>query len=442
MSREIPKSSSSFFINLFGGICYVLSVQIAMFLNPDVDAFTLLITSVVAAIVPIIFCEIFILNVHKRERVGLIPKQKVNRERVALKLLGYYGSLGFVMLLYFIIPMYSDDEFYDASFLFLIPLLIVFMIGGWVYVGEFDSRLENPEDDLWHVGNFLIGRWSVADRKIVWKHLRSIILRAYYIPVMLTYFSIMIESLMKGQDAFITSYFADFTGATAYSFMLFKFMVMVYFYLAAMDVLFGLIGYLMALRVMDSNIKSTESTFFGWFVCLCCYYPFWELLFLKQFFIDFYTNPTWVTWFQDMPPFLVTLWGVMVVGCMALEGGTTLTFGIRFSNLTYRGLISEGPFRFTKHPQYIFKMFNRFLYFIPILSLNGVLGSIHSMLLFFGICFVYYFRARTEENHLSVYPEYVQYANWVNENGIFRFFGKYAPFLIFSEEKAKAGKIF
>ena len=65
-----------------------------------------------------------------------------------------------------------------------------------------------------------------------------------------------------------------------------------------------------------------------------------------------------------------------------------------------------------------------------------------TMAMFIGICFLYYLRARTEENHLSKYPEYVEYANWMNEHGIFRKVAKFLPFLIFSEEKAKAGKLF
>lgn len=442
MGAKIPKSSSSFFINLFGGICYVIAVQIALFLDPEIDSFKLVIVSLITALLPILFCEIFFLKVHKRESVGLILKQKINRDRVSIKFLGYYGSIALVMSLYFIIPMYSDDIFYEALLVFFIPLLAVYMIIGWIYIGEFDARLENPEDDLWHFGNFLAGRWSVVDRDVVLKHLRSVVLRAYYLPVMLTYFVFNIESLMKGRDAFIKSYFVDFSDVSAYSFVVLKFTVMVYFYLAAMDVLFGLIGYLMSFRVLDSKIKSTENTFFGWFICLCCYYPFWELLFLKHFFIDFYSNPSWTVWFKDMPSWFIAFWGVLVVGSMALEAATTLTFGIRFSNLTYRGLISEGPFRFTKHPQYVFKMFNRFFYMVPILSLYGVVGGVYSMILFMGICFVYYFRAKTEENHLSAYPEYVEYANWINENGIFRCVGKYLPFLVYSEEKAKAGKLF
>lgn len=438
----LPKSSSSFLINLFGGVCYISAVHLAMKFYPDIDAFMLFVVSLVSALVPIVLCEILFLKVHLRPHVGLLSKQKPNKERVAIKLLGYYACLLLVMGLYFVIPMYSDDEFYSAFLVFFLPLMIVYIIGGWIYISEFDSRLKDPEDALWHFGNFIMGRWSIVDKDSVLKLLRSVILRGYYIPVMVVYFTINIESMMEGHEVFVSSYMSDFKNIAAYGYVLLKFFVLVYFYLAVMDVLFGLIGYLMTFRVLDSNIRSTEPTFIGWFVCLVCYYPFWETLFLKHFFIDFYEGAKWTEWFSNMPTWSILLWGMLVILSMGLEALTTLTFGIRFSNLTYRGIVTEGPFRFTKHPQYVFKMFNRFFFCMPFLSVYGVLGSIHSMVLFMGICFVYYLRARTEENHLSNFPEYVEYANWINENGVFRFMGKYFPFLIYSEEKAKAGKLF
>lgn len=71
-------------------------------------------------------------------------------------------------------------------------------------------------------------------------------------------------------------------------------------------------------------------------------------------------------------------------------------------------------------------MLNRLFVYVP-LSLGGPLGSLQLMVMFFGICFIYYLRARTEENHLSQYPEYVAYANWINERGIFRGIAKGFP---------------
>jgi protein-S-isoprenylcysteine O-methyltransferase Ste14 len=33
----------------------------------------------------------------------------------------------------------------------------------------------------------------------------------------------------------------------------------------------------------------------------------------------------------------------------------TVAFGLRFSNLTYRGVLTNGPYAFTRHPAYLSK---------------------------------------------------------------------------------------
>lgn len=53
-----------------------------------------------------------------------------------------------------------------------------------------------------------------------------------------------------------------------------------------------------------------------------------------------------------------------------------------------------------------------------------------------GCSFIYFLRARTEENHLSNYPEYEEYANWINEHGLFSWVGRKFPFLRYDPERA------
>ena len=55
-------------------------------------------------------------------------------------------------------------------------------------------------------------------------------------------------------------------------------------------------------------------------------------------------------------------------------------------------------------------------------------AATHCILLL-GVNFIYYQRAVTEENHLSNYPEYVEYALAMNQRSIFRPLVKYLPFL-------------
>ena len=49
--------------------------------------------------------------------------------------------------------------------------------------------------------------------------------------------------------------------------------------------------------------------------------------------------------------------------------------------------------------------------------------------LLFGLNIIYYLRAKTEERHLSHYPEYVEYALKMNDKSIFRWAAKILPLL-------------
>ena len=56
---------------------------------------------------------------------------------------------------------------------------------------------------------------------------------------------------------------------------------------------------------------------------------------------------------------------------LSVYGWAALSFGIRFSNLTHRGIITSGPYRFTKHPAYVAKNISWWLISIPFLPADG-----------------------------------------------------------------------
>lgn len=437
--QSLPPSASSFLINLFGGFCYIASVVISLKIDPQREIIHLCLTGLLSALIPIVLCELFFLKVHRRKRVDLHPPRNKSRERLAVKLLGYYATLAFVFFLYVLIPEY-DKAFYQDALMILLFAMVAYMIGGWLYITEFDPRLKDPEDGYWNFGNALLGRWKKIDRRKLTAHFRSTILRAYFLPVMLCYFVFWTSMFMSERDALVQEAMPDMAAVSGI--WIIKIMIMIYFVFACINSLFATIGYLMATKALDSDIQSTDPTFFGWFICLICYAPFWEVLFIQSYFLSLYDNPAWHEWLAGFPIWVIATWGVLTISFMCLESFTTLTFGMRFSNLTYRGLITEGPLRFTKHPQYVFKMLNRFFCLMPFLSPFGLFGMAQNMIMFAGLCMIYFFRARTEENHLSRYPEYVEYANWMNRHGALKRLADRLPFLHYSEARAKAGKFF
>ena len=166
------------------------------------------------------------------------------------------------------------------------------------------------------------------------------------------------------------------------------------------DLCYASVGYVTNLKMFNTHTRTAEPTLLGWAVTLVCYWPFWAVLFYP-YFLKYDSAHRWLkcctagsaVWY---------VWAGAIILLELLYALATVSGGIRFSNLTYRGLWNTGPYRWTKHPAYV---------------------------LLLGLNIIYYLRARTEERHLSRYPEYVAYALEMNERSIFRWCAKLLPFL-------------
>ena len=186
---------------------------------------------------------------------------------------------------------------------------------------------------------------------------------------------------------------------------------MVYF----VDVLFAVTGYLCTFRLLGAQIRSTEPTMSGWAVCLLCYPPFWDVF--SKNFLNYEEGYYWNDWLADSPR-LWFVWAFMIIGSTMIYAWATVSFGIRFSNLTNRGILTNGPYRWVKHPAYLAKNFSWWLIAVPFMSNNGyatVFRDCAALALLNG---VYYLRAKTEERHLGHDPDYVAYCTWMEFNGL------------------------
>ena len=188
-------------------------------------------------------------------------------------------------------------------------------------------------------------------------------------------------------------------------------------YIYTIDLVIVFIGYIMTLRIFDSHIRSVEPSFFGWFVALQCYQPFWNAL--SGHYFSYSSGYEWHMWL-DESPIIFTIWGTIILALVAVYSWASLYFGIRFSNLTNRGILTNGPYQFMRHPAYISKNLSWWMISIPFISQAGFLVALQQCLLLLLVNTLYYFRAKTEERHLSQDPIYVQYALAINETGLFR----------------------
>src|SRR5690606_12075481 len=117
----------------------------------------------------------------------------------------------------------------------------------------------------------------------------------------------------------------------------------------------------------------------GWLVALICYPPFW--IPINQYLLPYGKHAgNWQTWLTDMP-MMTVLWGGTLALMTIIYALATVVFGLRFSNLTYRGIITGGPYRLCKHPAYLSKNIGWWLMSVPFIPLMGWENSIKACLM-------------------------------------------------------------
>jgi len=194
------------------------------------------------------------------------------------------------------------------------------------------------------------------------------------------------------------------------------------------DLLFCVVGYAITLRLFDSHIRSTEPTAFGWVIALLCYQPFYSVIgstYLRYDDNIFFDNWTWLAGLH----WLTGVWMVAIIALLFVYSLSTVSFGLRFSNLTYRGIITSGTYRLTKHPAYLSKNLSWWLISVPWVWEHHWWEALRNCCLLGILNLVYYLRALTEERHLSKDPAYVAYALWMNDHGLMSWLGRLLPFL-------------
>jgi len=193
--------------------------------------------------------------------------------------------------------------------------------------------------------------------------------------------------------------------------------------LYAVDTAFATIGYLSTSERIGGQIRSTDRTWIGWLSALVCYPPL-SVLVLDTWLI-YRGAESWVEWSSGSPLFSF-LWGVGIISLTTIYVWATVAFGPRFSNLTHRGIITSGPYRWGKHPAYLAKNLSWWMISVPFVSEGGLIEAGAQCFALLGINAIYWVRALTEERHLRCDPTYVAYAQWISVNGAFARIGKFA----------------
>ena len=180
----------------------------------------------------------------------------------------------------------------------------------------------------------------------------------------------------------------------------------------SIDVALAWCGYVITSRWIDNETQSTEPTLLGWFVCLISYPP----LQLAGLYFYFLSEDQILNLQND---YFVTFFSVLMLCSFIFYTVATIVFGVRFSNLTHRGIIRTGPFAIIRHPAYTSKNIGWWLGIFPVLLYLYATGGAQfsfvllSTIALFAQSYWYYLRAITEERHLSVDPAYREYCESV-----------------------------
>jgi protein-S-isoprenylcysteine O-methyltransferase Ste14 len=157
-------------------------------------------------------------------------------------------------------------------------------------------------------------------------------------------------------------------------------------------------GYMFESHRANNQIRSVEPTLLGWIVCLWCYPPFNEYsfdIFDYQLFSIHINIDAWAA--PIVLSSITLLWAIFV--------WASFTLGLKASNLTNRGTVSNGPYRYCRHPAYTAK--------ILIWGIEAVFLGKYFIGLLIGYALIYYLRAWTEERHLALDKEYRDYQQQV-----------------------------
>jgi isoprenylcysteine carboxyl methyltransferase (ICMT) family protein YpbQ len=338
------------------------------------------------------------------------PVRALSLTRVALRLYGLAATLALVALAYWLFPEYHGDFYlpYWQLLRLLAPCLVLVP----PYLVWADRRTREEHDELLEFGLLLSGRQRNLDGALLRRHALGWTVKAFFLPLMAVYLSQEINFLY-GIVRTLNLY--AFTRYDAWYHLCF-----------AIDLLFCVVGYIATLRLFDSQIRSVEPTLLGWLVALVCYQPFYSVL--GSAYLQYEGAVNFSGWLAGSPLLRDAL-GVVIICLSLLYALATVAFGLRFSNLTHRGIITNGPYRYSKHPAYLTKNLSWWLISVPFALDGGWVAALRHCLLLLLLNGIYYLRARTEERHLSRDPVYVAYAEWMNEHGVLAPLGRALPWL-------------
>ncbi len=362
--------------------------------------------SVILCGIPMVLWSLCVDKVHKRPSTGLDWSKARPISEILdisiLKIAGLWTTWAGIAILYAICRWYWRGSYLFAMdlFTYLAAPLIILSVP---YVIWLDRYLVNPRDGSWHFGAWIAGR-SDWDGTEIQHHLRAWAVKGFFLAFMVSIIPSGFQNLVN----------TDFAAAVHNPVALTHALITIMF---VIDAQIATVGYALTMKPLDAHIRTANPYLAGWLAALMCYPPF---VLMGDNGPLFYQNATkdWAYWFANYP-WLLWLWGGILVFLTAIYAWATVAFGLRFSNLTHRGILTHGPYAWTKHPAYLAKNIYWWLSVLPFLVIsNNMTDMVRNCAMLGIVSSIYYWRARTEEKHLLADPAYADYAQWMDRHAL------------------------
>lgn len=173
------------------------------------------------------------------------------------------------------------------------------------------------------------------------------------------------------------------------------------------------IGYLVQSQRLGNDIVSVDASLLGWVACVLCYPPFNDSV--SQFF-PWQVNEL-APAYPLFPAAVHIALNLLLLACFGVYAWASVSLGFKCSNLTNRGTVSRGPYRWVRHPAYAFKNLAWWLGALPVfmrMADSSALAAAWGVCSLAGWTGIYALRAVTEERHmLRVDTGYARYAGKV-----------------------------
>jgi protein-S-isoprenylcysteine O-methyltransferase Ste14 len=298
-----------------------------------------------------------------------------------------------------IFAIYSLHSYYqnflrDETLLVFKFLFLVYLLLGLPYYflrfRYFTSSADYKKDKLIILKNFF-SEWFFRKKFNLTSQtkttLLSYVVKFFFLPLMLNFFFGHFYAFqLAWGEAQLSQSFLQFFWDSGYQ--------LIYQFIFIIDTVVFAFAYAFEFRFLRNTIKSVDPFLSGWVVALVCYPPFSSSI---NNFIPLNKATAWIE-----SSCLLDISKVLILIAFGVYVWTTLALGFKASNLTNRGIVSCGPYRFIRHPAYLAKNIAWWLEFLPYMSVKLFFGLI-------GWGMIYIFRAITEEKHLSLDKDYLAY---------------------------------